>query len=63
MKIYKVYKVKLRTEETGVENKIVIARNIEQMITLIEDKYMLPRFFIDFINIEEIEIKENIIDI
>ena len=45
-----------------MENKIVIAQNIEQMITLIEDKYMIPRCFIDFINIEELEIKENVID-
>ena len=59
----KIYKVKLRTEGTRAENEIVIAQNIEQMITLIEDKYMLPRCFIDFINIEEIEIKENVIDI
>ena len=59
----KIYKVKLRTEKTRVENKIVIAQNIEQMIILIENNYMLPRCFIDFVNIEEIEIKENVIDI
>lgn len=59
----KIYKVKLRTEGTRVVNKIIIAQNIEQMITLIEDKYILPRCFMDFINIEEIEIKEGVIDI
>lgn len=59
----RIYKVKLRIGGTRAVNKIVIAQNIEQMITLIEDKYILPRCFIDFINIEEIEIKENVIDI
>ena len=59
----KIYKIKFTTDGTRVKNKIVIAQNIEQMITLIEDKYMLPRCFIDFISIEEIEIKENVIDI
>lgn len=59
----RIYKVKLRTESTRVENKIVIAQNIKQLITLIENKYMLPQCFIDFINIEEIEIKESVIDI
>ena len=59
----KIYKVKLKTESTRVENKIVIAQNIKQLITLIENKYMLPQCFIDFINIEEIEIKESVIDI
>lgn len=59
----RIYKVKLRTESTRVENKIVIAQNIKQLITLIENKYMLPQCFIDFINIEEIEIKEGVIDI
>ena len=33
----KIYKVKLRTEGTRIENKIFIAQNIEQMIILIED--------------------------
>jgi hypothetical protein len=59
----KIYKVKFTTDGTRVRNKIVIAQNIEQMRTLIEDKYMIPRCFIDFINIEEIEIKESVIDI
>lgn len=59
----RIYKVKLRIGGTKAVNKIVIAQNIEQMTTLIEDKYILPRCFIDFINIEEIEIKENVIDI